>query len=119
MSPRPGSTSPKPPTRPNPPRPIRELDHRPVRVPRSERAIKPAATKPKPAKRPAFDVLNAEPLDFADRKITWINRISGAEETDRVKEGARSIKIEDGVLTFPGAVSGVRSVRLSAITSVQ
>jgi hypothetical protein len=87
-------------------------------VKRAERAIKPTKSRPA-AKRPAFDVADAVPNDFAGRKITWINGISGAEETERVMEKTHSIKIEDGVLTFPAAASGVRSVRLSAITSVQ
>lgn len=34
-------------------------------------------------------------------------------------EHTRHLKIEEGVLTFPDAGRGFRSVRLSAITSVQ
>lgn len=96
------------------------LDHRPVRVRRVERAIQPVKPSKRPkAHRPTFDVATALPEDFAGRKLEWINSLSGKPEEVKVLEGATSITITDGILTFPGIGAGIRSVRLSAITAVK
>jgi hypothetical protein len=71
-------------------------------------------------RRPAipFDLAAATPEDFRGRKIRWTNSISGSTEEARVSPDARSTSIHNGTLTFPATACGVRSVRLSSITSV-